>query len=69
MKRLARGEEAVVAIPAVVGIVPVQVQVTLGTIPVQISHVPVAVRVLPTRTHFILCRVSSLTPPFEYSPG
>ena len=49
MKRLARNsEEATDRIEVIVG--PVQVQVALGAIPVEIGHVPVAVRVLPTRT-------------------
>ena len=49
MKRLARGEETTVVIPAAAGIVPIQVQVPLGAVPVEISHVPVAVGVLQTR--------------------
>ncbi|HBV58049.1 MAG TPA: hypothetical protein DEB73_02185 [Candidatus Magasanikbacteria bacterium] len=63
MKRLAEDEEAVVRIEIVVE--PVQIQIALVAVPVEISHIPVATGVTP----LVLCRISSLTPPIEYSQG
>jgi len=68
MKRLAKGEEPTALIPVIVRIVPVQVQIALGTIPVQVRHVAVAVRVDPARA-LVICKTSSKPPPIEYSQG
>ena len=45
MKTLADGEEAIDVVPVV--LVPVEVQVAIGAVPVEVGHVAVAVRVHP----------------------
>lgn len=57
-KRVATGEETVVAIPIIVEIV--QVQVTAIRIAVQVRHVAIAIRVLPE-----IYKTPSMPPPFE----
>ncbi len=47
MKRVADGEETAVLIPVVVA--PVQVEVALRAVPVEVGHVAVAVRIDPGR--------------------
>ena len=47
MKRLAEGQEPIVRIPVVLE--PVEVEVPLATVAIEIADVAVAVRVLPDR--------------------
>lgn len=51
MKRLAEGEEPVVRIPVVLE--PIEVQVTLAIVAIEIADVTVAVRVLPDRAKYL----------------
>jgi len=54
MKRFAKGEETPVSIPPVVK--PIEVEIALQVIPIQISHVAVAVRISPDRNvQSIIC--------------
>ncbi len=48
MKRFADNRETTIVIPPVVD--PVQVQIALRTVPVEVRAVAVAIRVLPDRT-------------------
>ena len=68
MKRLADSHEPTGLIPPVAGIVPVQVEVALGAVPVEVGHVAVPIRVHPDGTQ-LLYRISSKSPPIEFSPG
>ena len=52
------------AVPPVV--VPVQVQLALRAVPVEVRHVAVAVAILP---HGAVYKISSLPPPLEFSQG
>lgn len=56
---VANAEEAVVAIPVIVE--PIQVQVTLRIVPVEVSHVAVAIDL----GHGAMCDAPSSSPPFE----
>ena len=47
MKRLADGEEATGFIPLIV--IPVEVEVTLGTVPIEVGHVTITISVDPRR--------------------
>ena len=68
MKRIADSREPTDLVPRVVGIVPIQVQIPLGAVPVQVGHVTVLVRVHPDGT-ILLYKISSKPLPIEYSPG
>ncbi len=49
MKQIANRSKAIVLVPLVLE--PIEVQVALGAIPVEVRDVPVAVRVLPDRAN------------------
>lgn len=63
MNVLANSEEAVVLVP--VALEPVQIQVPLAGVLVEVSHVPVAVRIHPDRA--VTCEVSPTPLSLEYS--
>ena len=64
MKKVAgtTSREPVVAIPLIVE--PVRVQVALRTVPIEVQHVAVTVRIEPASR-----REPPMPPPIEYSPG
>ncbi|MFZ2189512.1 MAG: hypothetical protein WA057_01440 [Candidatus Magasanikiibacteriota bacterium] len=66
MIELADGQEAADVVPVVVE--PVEVELAVGNVPVEVGHVAVAVRVDPggaVKTY----KTPSISPPFEYSQG
>ncbi len=63
---LADGQEPAVLVPVVVE--PVEVKLAVGTVPVQIGHVAVVVRVDPGRA-VKKYKTSSVSLPLEYSQG
>jgi len=67
MKTLADGHEAVVVVPLVVGIVPVEVQVTLVVVLIENRDVDVTVRILPLGAE--MYNLPSIPPSAEYSNG
>lgn len=66
MKRVARGEEPAVLVPVV--IVPVQIEVALRVVPVQVGEVTVAIAV-HERGAAKICEAPPVSLPVEFSPG
>lgn len=63
MKRVSDSGEAVVLVPPVLE--PVEVQVPLGAIPVEVRDIRVAIQMPPDR----LYKIPSMPPLIEYSPS
>ncbi|MDO9509938.1 MAG: hypothetical protein Q7J14_01465 [Candidatus Magasanikbacteria bacterium] len=68
MIKLADSKEAIVVIPIVAKPVEVEVEVTLGVVPVEIGHMAITIRVNPGRA-VKMYKISSIALPFEYSRG
>lgn len=66
MIKLADGKKAKVVVPVVVK--PIEVEVTIRTVPVEVRHVAITVRVNPGRA-VKMYKILSSAPPFEYSRG
>ncbi|MBU4314956.1 hypothetical protein KJ673_00960 [Patescibacteria group bacterium] len=66
MIKLADGQEPIVLVPVVV--IPVEVELAVGTVPVEVGRVAVAVAVDPGGAVKIY-KMSSMPPPIKYSPG
>ncbi|HAL50525.1 MAG: hypothetical protein UU40_C0017G0002 [Candidatus Uhrbacteria bacterium GW2011_GWD2_41_121] len=66
MTKLANGQESTVLVPVVV--IPVKVEFALGTVPIEVGNVTIAVAIHPDGAVKIY-KISSVPPPFEYSPG
>jgi len=66
MKRLAERQEPAVIIPMIV--IPIEVQVPLGIIAIEIRHITITIRIDPGRAQRT-CRIPPVPLPFEYSWG
>lgn len=66
MKRLAERQEPAVIIPMIV--IPIEVQIPLGVIDVEIRHIAITIRIDPGRTQRT-CRTPSKPLPIESSLG
>jgi len=66
MNKLADSQEAIVVIPVIVK--PVEVEVTLGVVPVEVRHIAITIAIDPRRAAKMY-KISSTAPPFEYSRG
>ncbi len=64
MIALANGQEPAVLVPVVV--IPVEVELAVGTVPVEVGRVAVAV---DPGGAVKIYKMSSMPPPIEYSPG
>lgn len=64
MNKLADSKKTVIVIPVVVK--PIEVEVTLGVVPVEVGHVTITIRVNPGRA-VKMYKILSIAPPFEYS--
>ena len=63
MKRFAEAHQAIVVVPVVVEIVPVEVPLVI--VPVQIRDIEVTVRITP----YAMCKIPSVSLPIEFSPS
>ena len=62
LKRVARSEEPIVLVPLIVGVIPVQVQVPLAIVLVEIRDVPVAIDLAGGTLALVRGRVRSTIP-------
>ena len=67
MKRLADGHEAVVVVPPVLRIVPVEVELALVVVLIEIRNVDVIVRIAPLGAE--LYNLPSMSPSIDFSSG